>query len=166
MLGRGVTKDNEDREKNRVVDGVYGNATPVPGKDGLNRYVPLLVNGQMVPNQTRMTTNDLYFSPAGTGATFATNGAFEYSVFDGTVYRLREVVLAYNVSPSLIKKLKLSAATLSFSGRNLWFLAPNVPKYTHFDPDINSVVSGTAQGVETGGAPSTKRFGLNLNITF
>jgi len=124
------------------------------------------VNGQMVPNQTRMTTNDLYFSPAGTGATFATNGAFEYSVFDGTVYRLREIVLAYNLSPSLIKKLKLSAATLSFSGRNLWFLAPNVPKYTHFDPDINSVVSGTAQGVETGGAPSTKRFGLNLNITF
>jgi len=92
--------------------------------------------------------------------------AFEYSVFDGTVYRLREIVLAYNVSPSLIKKLKLSAATLSFSGRNLWYLAPNVPKYTHFDPDINSVVSGTAQGVETGGAPSTKRFGLNLNITF
>jgi len=166
MLGRGVTKDNVDREKNRVVDGVYGSATPVPGKDGLNRYVPLLVNGQMVPNQTRMTTNDLYFSPAGTGATFATNGAFEYSVFDGTVYRLREIVLAYNLSPSLIKKLKLSAATLSFSGRNLWFLAPNVPKYTNFDPDINSVVSGTAQGVETGGAPSTKRFGLNLNITF
>jgi len=86
-------------KKNRVVDGVYGSATPVPGKDGLNRYVPLLVNGQMVPNQTRMTTNDLYFSPAGTGATFATNGAFEYSVFDGTVYRLREIVLAYNLSP-------------------------------------------------------------------
>jgi len=166
MLGRGVTMDTWDREKNAVVEGVYGNATPVPGKDGLNHYVPLLVNGQMVPNQTRMTTNDLYFSPSGTGATFATNGAFEYSVFDGTVYRLREIVLAYNVSPSLIKRLKLSAATLSFSGRNLWFLAPNVPKYTHFDPDMNSVVSGTAQGVETGGAPSTKRFGLNLNITF
>jgi hypothetical protein len=158
--------DTRDREKNVVVEGVYANPTPVLGADGFNHYVPLLVNGQMVPNQTRMTTNDLYFSPAGTGATFATNGAFEYSVFDGTVYRLREVVLAYNVSPSLIKKLKLSAATLSFSGRNLWFLAPNVPKYTHFDPDINSVVSGTAQGVETGGAPSTKRFGLNLNITF
>jgi hypothetical protein len=26
----------------------------------------------------------------------------------------------------------------------------NVPKYTHFDPDINSLVSGNAQGVETG----------------
>ena len=166
MLGRGVTMDTWDREKNAVVQGVYGSATPVPGADGLNHYVPLLVNGQMVPNQTRMTTNDLYFSPAGTGATFATNGAFEYSVFDGTVYRLRELVLAYNVPPSLIKKLKLTAATLSFSGRNLWFLAPNVPKYTHFDPDMNSLVSANAQGVETGGAPSTKRFGLNLNITF
>jgi len=166
MLGRGVTMDTWDREKNAVVDGVYGNSIPVPGADGRNHYVPLLVNGQMVPNQTRMTVNDLYFSPAGTGATFATNGAFEYAVFDGTVYRLREMVLAYNLAPSLLKKLKLSAVTLSFSGRNLWFLAPNVPKYTHFDPDMNSLVSGTAQGVETGGAPSTKRFGLNLNITF
>ena len=166
MLGRGVTMDTYNREQAAVVEGVYGSATPVPGADGLNHYVPLLVNGQMVPNQTRMTTNDLFFSPSGTGATFATNGAFEYSVFDGTVYRLREMVLAYNVSPSLIKKLKLTAATLSFSGRNLWFMAPNLPKYTRFDPDMNSLVSGNAQGVETGGAPSTKRFGLNLNITF
>ena len=166
MLGRGVTKDTEDREKNRVITGIYGNPTPVTGADGQNHYVPLLVGGKTVPNQTRITTNDLFFSPTGTGATFATNGAFEYAVFDGTVYRLRELALGYTLPTSLISKLKLSNATLSLSGRNLWFLAPNVPKYTNFDPDINSVVSGNAQGVETGGAPSTRRFGINLNVTF
>ena len=165
MLGRGVTLDTKDRETSRIIDGLYSNNTAVPGADGRNHYTPLLVGGKPVQSQTRVTTNDLFFTN-GTGASFATNGAFEYSVFDGTVYRLREVVLAYNFPSTLVNKLKLTAVTFSVSGRNLWFLAPNVPKYTHFDPDINSLVSGNAQGVETGGAPSTRRLGVNLNITF
>jgi TonB-linked SusC/RagA family outer membrane protein len=165
MLGRGVTRDTEDREKNRVITGIYGNPVPVTGADGLNRYVPMLVNGKTVPNQTRVTTNDLFFTQ-GTGASFATNGAFEYSVFDGTVYRLREIVLAYNLPAKLVSRAKLTNVTVSFSGRNVWYYAPNVPKYTNFDPDINSVVAAGTQGVETGGAPSTRRYGVNLNVTF
>ncbi|HUC82859.1 MAG TPA: SusC/RagA family TonB-linked outer membrane protein [Flavisolibacter sp.] len=165
MLGRGVTRDTEDREKSAVITGIYGNPTPITGADGLNHYVPLLVGGKTVPNQTRVTTNDLFFTQ-GTGASFATNGAFEYAVFDGTVYRLREIVLGYTLPSKWISKLKMSNVTLSLSGRNLWFLAPNVPKYTNFDPDINSVVGAGTQGVETGGAPSTKRYGINLNVTF
>jgi TonB-linked SusC/RagA family outer membrane protein len=165
MLGRGVTRDTEDREKSRVIEGVYSVTSPVPGPDGKNRYVPLLVGGKPVPNQTKVTTNDLFFTQ-GTGASFATNGAFEYAVFDGTVYRLRELSLSYSLSPSILSRLKVSAITVSLTGRNLWYLAPNLPKFTNFDPDINSVVSGNTQGVETGGAPSTRRFGVNLNVTF
>jgi TonB-linked SusC/RagA family outer membrane protein len=165
MLGRGVTRDTERREHNNVITGIYGNATPVLGPDGLNHYTPLLVGGKPVQNQTRVTTNDLFFTQ-GTGASFATNGAFEYAVFDGTVYRLREIVLGYSLPQKWVKSIKLSNVNLSLSGRNLWFLAPNVPKYTNFDPDINSVVGSGTQGVETGGAPSTKRYGINLNITF
>lgn len=165
MLGRGVTRDTEIREKNAVISGIYGNPTTQVGADGLLHYVPLLVGGKTVPNQTRVTTNDLFFT-AGTGASFATNGAFEYAVFDGTVYRLREISLGYSIPTKWVSKLKLSAINLSLSGRNLWFLAPNVPKYTNFDPDINSVVGSSTQGVETGGAPSSKRYGINLNVTF
>ena len=165
MLGRGVTRDTEIREKNRVISGIYGNSTPVAGADGLNHYTPLLDAGKPIPNQTRVTTNDLFFT-AGTGASFATNGAFEYMVFDGTVYRLREVSLGYSLPVKWVSKLRLTAINLSVSGRNLWYMAPNVPKYTHFDPDINSVVGSGTQGVETGGAPSTKRYGINLNVTF
>ena len=165
MLGRGVTMDTYDREKNRIIEGVYANLSPTLGADGRNHYTPLLVGGKPVQNQTRVTTNDLFFTQ-GTGASFATNGAFEYAVFDGTVYRLREVVIAYTLPQFIVNKFKLTAATFSISGRNLWYLAPNVPRYTRFDPDINSVVSGNTQGVETGGAPSTRRIGVNLNITF
>jgi TonB-linked SusC/RagA family outer membrane protein len=166
MLGRGVTMDTENREKNAVITGIYGNPAQVIGSDGLAHYVPLLVGGKTVPNQTRITTNDLFFTPTGTGATFATNGAFEYAVFDGTVYRLREISLGYSLPASWVSKLKLTAINLSLSGRNLWYMAPNLPKHTHLDPDINSVVGSGTQGVETGGAPSTKRFGINLNVTF
>jgi hypothetical protein len=165
MLGRGVTRDTENREKNRVITGIYGDPNQVVGSDGLAHYVPLLVGGKTVPNQTRVTTNDLFFT-AGTGASFATNGAFEYAVFDGTVYRLREITLGYSLPRSLVSKIKLSGINIAVSGRNLWYLAPNVPKYTHFDPDINSVVGAGTQGVETGGAPSTKRYGVNLTVTF
>ncbi|NCI49383.1 SusC/RagA family TonB-linked outer membrane protein [Sediminibacterium roseum] len=165
MLGRGVTMDTYDRETSRVIVGVYANPNQVIGADGKAHYVPLTSGGKFIPNQTRVTTNDLFFTQ-GTGASFATNGSFEYSVFDGTVYRLREVSLGYSLPQNIVRKLKLTNVTLSLSGRNLWFLAPNLPKFTHFDPDINSTTSANAQGVETGGAPSTKRYGINLNVTF
>jgi TonB-linked SusC/RagA family outer membrane protein len=165
MLGRGVTRDTEIREKNNVITGIYGNPTPVAGADGQNHYTPMLDAGKTIPNQTRVTTNDLFFT-AGTGASFATNGAFEYAVFDGTVYRLREISLGYSLPTKWVKKARLTNVNISVSGRNLFYIAPNVPKYTHFDPDINSVVGSGTQGVETGGAPSTKRYGINLNVTF
>lgn len=76
------------------------------------------------------------------------------------------MALSYTLPQTLVKKLNLTNVTLSLSGRNLWFWAPNIPKYTNFDPEINSVVGTGTQGVETGGAPSTKRFGINLNVTF
>lgn len=166
MLGRGVTRDTEVREKNAVITGIYGNPNQVTGADGLAHYVPLLDGGgKTIRNQTRVTTNDLFFT-AGTGASFATNGAFEYAVWDATVYRLREISLGYTLPATVVKKLGASAITISVNGRNLWFMAPNVPKYTNFDPDMNSVVGPGTQGVETGGAPSSKRYGVNLNVSF
>ncbi|MET0244749.1 MAG: SusC/RagA family TonB-linked outer membrane protein [Flavitalea sp.] len=165
MLGRGVTRDTENREKNAVITGIYGNPTAVPGADGLNHFTPMLVDGKTVPNQTRVTTNDLFFT-AGTGGSFATNGAFEYSIWDATIYRLREISLGYTLPSKWTSKAKLGAVTISANGRNLWYLAPNVPKYTRFDPDMNSVVGAGTQGVETGGAPSSKRYGVNLAVTF
>jgi TonB-linked SusC/RagA family outer membrane protein len=158
LLGRGVTRDTEDRETNRVVKGVYA--------DPNNIYVPYMPAGKPIPNQTRISTNDLYFSTSSIAASFAINGISEFQVFDGTVYRLREVTLGYDLPLEAVRKLKLTAINFSISGRNLWYLAPNVPKYTHFDPETNSLGSGAIQGVEISAAPTTRRIGFNLNITF
>ncbi len=158
LLGRGVTKDTEDRETNRVINGVYA--------DPNNIYAPLLVGGKPVQNQTRISTNDLFFSTSSIAASFAINGHDEFQVYDGTVYRLRELTLGYELPKSIVSKLKLTAISLAVSGRNLWYNAPNVPKYTNFDPETNSLGAGNLQGIEFSAAPTTKRFGLNLNVTF
>ncbi len=158
MLGRGVTKDTRDRQTAFIIPGVYGD--PISGK-------PILAGGKQVQNQTRITANDLWFSPNPTvGATFAINTPAEWSVYDATVYRLREVSLGYEFPKSLFRKLPIGSATISFTGRNLWFIAPNFPKYTNFDPEVNSFGSTSTQGIELSAAPTTKRYGINLAVTF
>ena len=166
MLGRGTTRDTEDREWNAVIKGVVANPVPVVGADGDSRYLPLLVDGHKIPNQTRITSNDLYFSSGSNVGTFATNGATEFSIYDATVYRLREISIGYDLPKHIVSKMKLQNVNISVSGRNLWYMAPNMPKYINFDPEIGSFGSGQVQGVELSGAPTAKRYGLNLNVTF
>ena len=55
---------------------------------------------------------------------------------------------------------------LTLTGRNLWYNAPNVPEYTNFDPEVNGFGSTNTQGIEYASAPTTRRFGVNLNVTF
>jgi len=158
LLGRGVTEDTKDRETNWVIPGVYGNTAtelPINGADG-----------KPIQNQTRITTNDLYFSPGGVSGTFAINGSDEFNIYDATVYRLREITLGYDIPKKLSTKWGMSAVRLSLSGLNLWYLAPNVPKHTRFDPEVGSYGSSAVQGFEFSAAPTTRRFGINLNVTF
>jgi len=159
LLGRGVTKDTRDRETAWVIPGVYG--------DPNNPGQPLLVGGKKVVNHTVITTNDLYFSAGGPSGSFGINSATEWSVYDATVFHLREVTLGYDIPKTLLKKVPaIKGVTLSLSGRNLWHLAPNMPKYTNFDPEVNSFGSTAVQGIELSAAPTTRRIGFNINVTF
>ena len=88
------------------------------------------------------------------------------NVYDGTVFRLREISLTYDFPSQLLKKSFLDKASLSILGSNLWYFAPNVPKYTNFDPEVTSFGSNRLQGVEVTSAPTAKRLGLKLNLTF
>jgi TonB-linked SusC/RagA family outer membrane protein len=158
LLGRGVTKDTRDRLGNWIIPGIYGD--PATGKAILN-------GGKPIVNITSITTNDLYFSPnSNNGATFAINTATEWNIYDATVYRLREVALGYDFPKTLFKKLPIGSASLTVTGRNLWYLAPGFPKYTNFDPEVNSFGATSTQGIELSAAPTTKRYGVNLKVTF
>jgi len=159
LLGRGVTKDTEVRDRLYVIPGVYGD--PITGQPILD------ASGNKIPNTVGLTQNDLWFSPDPTiGQTFAINTASEWNVYDATVYRLREITLGYAIPKNLYKKLPIGSINVSVTGRNLWYLAPNVPKYTRFDPEVNSYGSGSAQGIELSAAPTAKRYGFNLSVTF
>ena len=154
MLGRGVTKLNgEDREVDRIIPGYYGDP---------NTYEPIKNDaGEEIPNQTMVEVNTLWF-----GETFAINSANEWNVFDGTVYRLRELTLAYDLPKSLLEKTPFGRASISLTGRNLWYYAPNVPKYTNFDPEVNQFSNSNIQGIEYSATPTTKRYAVNLSVTF
>ncbi len=153
LMGRGVTKDTEDREALWVIPGVYGNP---------NTHQPVLSGGKTIPNQTRISTNDLFF-----GNSFAINAADEFNTYDASVYRLREVTLGYSIPKNIVSKLKLiSDISLGLSGRNLWFNAPNLPKHLNYDPEVNAYGNSPLLGIELDSAPTAKRYGFNINVTF
>ena len=157
LLGRGVTKLTEDRLGTRIIKGVYGDP---------NTLEPILdENGDYIWNTTAIGESDLWFS-SGTYSTFAINSADEMAVYDATVWRLREVSLAYDLPKKFISKLKLSSAQVSVVGRNLWYFAPNVPKYSNYDPIANTFGNTNVQGIDYTGAPSTRRVAFNLSLTF
>ncbi|MBD0778184.1 SusC/RagA family TonB-linked outer membrane protein [Maribacter sp. ANRC-HE7] len=158
LLGRGVTKDTEDREGTFIIPGVYGN--PTTGEAILDG------SGNKIPNTTQLTMNNLYFSPTTNSNTFAINSVDEASIYDGTVFRLREISLTYDIPKAYLENTFIGSMTFSLVGNNLWFYAPNIPKYTNFDPDVNAYGSGNLQGIEVQSAPSSKRYGFKLNIKF
>ena len=156
LLGRGVTKDTEDRERTFVIPGFYGDNAGNPILDA---------NGNQIPNTTQIDMNELYFSPAG-GNTFGINTVDEGHVYDGTVYRMREISLLYDLPTKWIEKTPFGKISFSVLANNLWYFAPNVPKYTNFDPEVSAFGSSRIQGVEIDSAPTSKRYGFKINLTF
>ena len=158
LLGRGVTKDTQNRDGTWVIPGVYGSATT---------GAPILdANGKEIQNTTQISSNDLYFASGGASETFAINAASEWSVYDATVYRLREVTLGYNIPKSFYRTWPVGSIKLSLSGKNLFYYAPHVPKYSDFDPQTGSYGATNTQGIELSSAPTVGRYGINLTVTF
>ncbi len=158
LLGRGVTKDTEDRLGGRIIPGVYGDA---------NTCQPILdENGNYIRNTTTLDASSLWFSD-GTYSTYAINSCDEVQTYDATVLRLRELSLGWQMPTKWFRKVKfIQGAELSVVGRNLWFWAPNVPKYSNYDPCVNTYGDTNVQGIDYTSAPSTKRVGFNVRITF
>ncbi|GAB3800962.1 SusC/RagA family TonB-linked outer membrane protein [Spirosoma humi] len=153
LLSRGVTKDTEEREAILVGPGVLGD---------VNTLKPLLDGeGRKIPNNIGIGVADYYF----TGG-FGPGGAGETNIFDATVFRLREVSLGYQFPKKWLSKTPFGSAFLSFSGRNLWYLAPNFPKHLNFDPEVSSLGAGNSQGFDFIGIPTTRRLGANLRFSF
>ncbi|WP_262482622.1 SusC/RagA family TonB-linked outer membrane protein [Bacteroides reticulotermitis] len=158
LLGRGVTKDTENRYGSRILPGNLGDPeTKKPLLDG---------NGNKIPNNVQLTESDLWFSASSSVSSFAINGVDEAAVYDATTFRLRELSIGYQLPKSWLAKTFIGSASVSFVARNLWYWAPNVPKHTNYDPTASSYGGGNVQGIDYTSAPNTRRYGFNLKLTF
>lgn len=154
LMLRGQLKLTEDREALRVVPGVYGDpATFEPVTDE---------NGNLIKNTTTITSFDYHFIDG-----YGSYGADETNVYDVTTIRLREVSLSYEFPKKLLEKTPFGSARLSVSGRNLWFKSPNVIEGLNMDPEVLGETAGSnVQGFEYSSYPTTRRYGVNLSVTF
>ncbi len=140
MLARGVTKDTD-----------FDRALPY--------IIPNTVKQDGTPNDIQQSVDNIFFNAYGFGPNSVT-------VYDATVIRLRELSVAYSLPTALLKKTPFGAASISISGNNLFYYAPNFPKYTNFDPESNSLGVGNARGIDLFAGPSARRLGASLKLQF
>ncbi len=83
------------------------------------------------------------------------------TVFDGSFIKLRQVTFGYSLPSSILKNSPLASVNVGFAARNLLTLLSHTK---NFDPeDSFSSLTGNA-GLEGAGLPTTRTFGLSLNI--
>jgi outer membrane receptor protein involved in Fe transport len=156
LLLRGQLKFSEDREGMRVIPGILGDP---------QTYKPLLDEaGKTIANTIPMTAFQSHFSNG-----YGAYGADETNIYDITTIRLREVSLGYNVPKAFLKKTLpfIGGLRISGSGRNLWFKSPNMLTGLNFDPEVlSNFADSNIQGFDLGAAPSTRRYGINLSVSF
>lgn len=145
LTGRGLTKD-------------------VGPEAGLDRYDGVILPGVKqdgTPNDIQITSSEAYFNNLS-----GFFGMGDLIVYDATVVRLREASLSYNFPQEWFRKLPFGGASITFSGQNLWYNAPNFPKYVNFDPETSSLGVSNVRGLEYLSGPTSKRYGVSVRVSF
>jgi TonB-linked SusC/RagA family outer membrane protein len=86
----------------------------------------------------------------------------EANISDASYVKLRELKLGYSFPQAWIKALHLVNGTVSLVGRNLWIIHRNVKD---IDPEV-AFNTGNAQGLESLSNPTTRSYGININLQF
>ncbi len=126
-----------------------------------DRYTPVSLPGVKpdgTPSYVQGYAGDLFFN----AYFFADEGI----IFDGTVIRLREVGLSYDVPARILKNTPFGSLSLRISGENLFYNAPNFPEYINYDPEVSSTGVGNGRGFELITGPTSRKFGATLSFTF
>ena len=90
------------------------------------------------------------------------NQIAEEFIYDADFVKLRQATLTYRFPQRIFDSTPIQGLTLSVVGRNLWIISSNVP---NVDPESN-YNSTNAQGLEYSSFPTTRSFGVNLNVKF
>ncbi|MVN76544.1 SusC/RagA family TonB-linked outer membrane protein [Hymenobacter sp. HMF4947] len=125
-----------DREVPRIIPGVIQNA-----------------DGSYRPNNIQIDAQS-YWSNQGLQS--------DLNIFDGTHFTMREVSLGYALPKDLLARTPFGGASISVSGRNLFYYAPNA----NFFPEVNTQGAGNIRSLDLQGAPSVRSYGAYLRFTF
>ena len=131
-----LAETGKDRELPRIIPGVIQNA-----------------DGSFRPNNIQVDAQS-YWQSFGLQS--------DLNVYDATVYRLREVSLGYSLPKAMLTKLPFGQVSFSFTGRNLFYYAPNAS----FDPELNTQGAGNIRGLDLQGPPNARTYGTNIRFTF
>lgn len=143
LLERGVTRDTENREGSFVIPGILA--------DDDTGEILLDPNGDPIPNTIQLNGLRTVFSNY--------YNANDLSMWDASVFRIREISFGYTLNMKKGRKLPFEKIDFTLTGRNLWYVAPNFPKYTNFDPESD-------RGLGRNTIPTNKRFALGISLTF
>ena len=81
--------------------------------------------------------------------------------YNADFIKMRSLALSYTIPASVFKN-KVQGATVSLVGRNLFYFKRDTP---NIDPEAN-YSNGFSHGLEYASLPSTRTYGLNLNVKF
>lgn len=141
LVGRGISKDTEfDRLLPLILPGVKADGTP---------------------NDIQISASSAYFNNLS-----GFFGVQDLITYDATLMRLREISLSYSLPKKFLGNSPLGSVQFVLSGQNLFYKAPNIPKYTRFDPETSSLGVANLRGLEYLSGPTSKRFGGSIRITF
>ncbi|GLB48825.1 SusC/RagA family TonB-linked outer membrane protein [Neptunitalea lumnitzerae] len=123
-------------------------------QDGSGNYVP---NTNITAGNSASAYSQYYSTYVG--------GVDENNVLDASAVKLREISLKYSVPSKLLENTFISDITISANARNLYTWLPKENR-GYSDPE-SANTSGNAVGLAvTGNYPSTRSFGLGLNVIF
>ena len=109
-------------------------------------------------------TNDVVAPTRDVVGALSVRYANEGAIFDASYVKLREAGITYALPRTLVEKVSfLRAASISLIGRNLAMLYSN---HSQVDPEFNSYGGNLQGALNYTTIPSTRSFGVNLNLTF
>ena len=90
----------------------------------------------------------------------------ENIVYDASVFRLRDVSLTYSLPNKILERTPIGSLAITLSGNNLWYKAPNLPKYMNLDPEVLGSGAGNGKGLDYQNDPSYKQYSIGVKLTF
>lgn len=152
--------DGQTYDDGLIVDGVFAPGQQITQADGSKVTVGGMTFQEAYEKGfVEPTHAPQFYYRYGSSST----GVIDYAIVESTWVNLRQLALSYNLPQSLCQKLKLNSVTLSFIGRDLFYLYNSLP-YNINPSSLNSTFTSSVG--ELGVAPMVRSLGGSIKVSF